>query len=239
MESAGAQGVAPVLLLPGTLCDERVFAPITGGLSRAGWVAPLRGAESVPEMARRILGDAPSRFALCGFSSGAIVALEIAAQAPARVERLALIGCNPGPLAPEAHQARREAPQDSFLDWTWNDAVSEGNRTNPALRATLDAMVRDTLPEVYRQQTEMVVTRPDSRPRLSAISAPTLVLCGAEDRICPPSLSEQIAASIPGARLVIVADAGHYVTLERPDAVTSALNAWLDMPSGSNPKELS
>ena len=65
--------------------------------------------------------------------------------------------------------------------------------------------------------------RADSRPALAAIECPTLVLVGDGDRLTPPKLSQEMAAGIPGARLVVVPDCGHLSTLEQPQAVTTAL----------------
>jgi pimeloyl-ACP methyl ester carboxylesterase len=64
-------------------------------------------------------------------------------------------------------------------------------------------------------------------PGLGAIDRPTLVLVGDSDQLTPPELSAEIAGSIPGARLVVVAGAGHLTTLDQPEQVTWALVAWL------------
>jgi pimeloyl-ACP methyl ester carboxylesterase len=71
------------------------------------------------------------------------------------------------------------------------------------------------------------MTRPDMRPLLASIACPTLVLVGDGDELTPPQLSEEIAAGIAGSRLVVVADCGHLSTMERPDAVNSALLEWM------------
>ena len=65
------------------------------------------------------------------------------------------------------------------------------------------------------------------RPQLASIRCPTLVLVGDGDELTPPALSEEIAAGIAGARLVVVPDVGHLSTLERPEAVNRALVEWL------------
>ena len=69
------------------------------------------------------------------------------------------------------------------------------------------------------------MTRPDSRPTLSAIACPTIMIVGDQDQITPPPVAEEIAACIVGSRLVVITDSGHLSTLEQPDAVTSALLA--------------
>jgi pimeloyl-ACP methyl ester carboxylesterase len=72
-----------------------------------------------------------------------------------------------------------------------------------------------------------IIGRPDSRPGLSRIGCPTLVLCGREDQATPVELHREIAADIPNARLVIVPECGHLSPLERPEAVNAAFRAWL------------
>ena len=66
------------------------------------------------------------------------------------------------------------------------------------------------------------------RPHLAAIRVPTLVLVGDRDVLTPPDRSEEMAATIPDARLVVVPGSGHASTLEQPETVTQALVEWLE-----------
>ena len=59
------------------------------------------------------------------------------------------------------------------------------------------------------------------------IAVPTLVLCGTDDRITPPELSEELAGLIPGARLEMIDDAGHLANAEQPTAFNAALDKFL------------
>ena len=77
------------------------------------------------------------------------------------------------------------------------------------------------------RQQHALMTRADSRPSLTAIRCPTLVLVGDGDELTPPPLSQEIAAGVAGSRLVIVADCGHLSTMEQPDAVNRALVEWM------------
>jgi pimeloyl-ACP methyl ester carboxylesterase len=88
-------------------------------------------------------------------------------------------------------------------------------------------MAAETGPEAFVRQQRAIMGRPDSRLDLPAITAPALVLAGSEDIITPPRESEEIAAGIPGAKLVILPGCGHLSTLESPDSVTAALSEWL------------
>jgi pimeloyl-ACP methyl ester carboxylesterase len=88
-------------------------------------------------------------------------------------------------------------------------------------------MAEETGPEAFIRQQTAIIARADSRPGLSAIGCPTLVLVGDGDVLTPPELSVELADGIPDARLVVVADSGHLSTLDQPEQVTQALVAWL------------
>jgi len=62
---------------------------------------------------------------------------------------------------------------------------------------------------------------------VKAVRLPTLVICGDEDKMTPPSLSEEIHRSIPGSRLVIIPGAGHFVMMEQAEAFNEALRSFV------------
>ncbi len=81
--------------------------------------------------------------------------------------------------------------------------------------------------QVYLRQQKANAARPDRRAGLGAISCPTLVVCGRQDILLPLDHSEEIAAAIPGATLVVIEDSGHIPTMERPQAATALMRYWL------------
>ena len=88
-------------------------------------------------------------------------------------------------------------------------------------------MTMRVTPETYYRQQTAIMGRIDSRPFLQDIAVPTLVGVGAEDQLIPLPLSQEMAAAIPGAELVVFPDAGHIPTIENPAAVASAVHDWL------------
>ena len=228
--------VLPLLLLPGTLCDERLFLPLMARLDRTDMrVVPIAGGSSAAEVAARILREAPPRFALLGFSLGGIVALEMAAQAPERIERLALVDTTARPDPAENAQKRRaQAAQartdgiETYVDEGWTASVSPLRAGDGALRQTILAMARDAGAEVLAEQAEVAIRRADGRPRLGAIRVPTLILAGADEAVCPLEAHEELAAGIPGSRYFTIPAAGHFAPLENPDAVARHVRDWLD-----------
>lgn len=227
--------LTPLVLLPGLLCDRRLFDPQTVELARLGpvAVADLTTADSIAGMADHVLAHAPPRFALAGLSMGGIVALEILRRAAERVERLALIDTQARPDDVAARERRlalidlarsgefASVPQRLLLLLVHPDRVADAG-----LAATLRAMAEAVGGDAFIRQQTALMGRIDSRPSLPAIACPTLVLAGRQDALTPPPVQEEMAAAIPDATLVILPCCGHLAPLERPDVVTRFLCEW-------------
>ncbi len=231
----------PLLLLPGTMCDWRVFAPQLQSLACNGespLVGDLSRSSSIEGMAGRVLETAPPRFSLAGLSMGGIVAVEICRQAPERVLRLALLDTNLLAENPDRRRLRKEQTdrvrRGELEGMVRNDLApcyfSVAAGTRPDLVRTVVDMALALGSDVYLRQVEALQRRQDSRPLLAHIRCPTLVLCGDADELCPPAHHAEIAAALPCARLRIIAECGHLSTLEQPDAVSAALSDWLNWP---------
>jgi pimeloyl-ACP methyl ester carboxylesterase len=102
--SIGDPPRTPLVLVPGLLCDERLWQPQAERLADLAdpVIANVIGDGSVSEMARSVLKTAPSagRFALAGLSMGGYVALEVMRIVPNRVVRLALLDTSARPTPP-------------------------------------------------------------------------------------------------------------------------------------------
>jgi proline iminopeptidase len=67
----------------------------------------------------------------------------------------------------------------------------------------------------------------DLTPRLGEISAPTLILVGRDDFICPPSQAKIMHEGIPNSELVVFENSGHFTHVEEPEAFFDAVRGWL------------
>lgn len=227
----------PLALLPGLLCDARLWAPQVAALADLAepWVADFTTQSSVGEMAESVLAAMPPRFALAGLSMGGYVALEVLRQAPDRVLRLALLNTQADPDS-EAQTARRRgllelAGKGEFKGVTPRLLpllVHQARLDDAALVATVMAMAEAVGKAAFLSQQQAIMDRHDFRPTLVRISCPTLVLCGRQDALAPVDKHTTMAAGIRDARLVVVEDCGHLSTLERPEAVNRALRGWLE-----------
>ena len=226
----------PVVLVPGLLTSPRLYAGQLPAVWRHGpvTIADNTRDDTMAAIAGRILATAPPRFALAGLSMGGYIAFEVVRQAADRVARLALLDTSARPDTP-AQTDRRQAQIAlarggrfaEIADQQFPLLVHPSRDDDPAARELVRLMADETGPEAFIRQQQAIIGRPDSRPGLAAIACPTLVLVGDGDQLTPPELSSEIAAGIPGARLVVVPGAGHLSTVDQPDQVTRALVEWL------------
>lgn len=234
--------MTPIVLIPGLVCTAELFAPQIPMLWPHGpvTVASTLEGDSIAAIAAAVLRDAPPRFALGGLSMGGYVALEIMRQAPERVLKLALLDTAARPDTPEQSSqrhaliARAQAGElEPVLRQIAPNLLHPDHRANQEL---IEVQVRMGLAvgaDGFARQQTAIIGRIDSRPHLAAIKVPTLVLVGDRDALTPPDRSEEMAAAIPDARLVVIPECGHASTLEQPEAVNAALVEWLSRSPSS------
>jgi pimeloyl-ACP methyl ester carboxylesterase len=226
----------PTLLIPGLLCSSALYAAQLPVLWRYGPVMvvdPVHD-DTIAAMARRIVSQAPPQFRLAGLSMGGYVALEIMRIAPERVARLALLDTSARPDTKEAGVVRREQIAHALAghfaevpDTSYPNAVHPSRLQDAALKQINREMAFDVGVEAFVRQQTAIMGRQDSRPALTDIRCPTMVIVGDEDKITPVALAQEMVDGIAGARLEIIANSGHLSTLEQPLAVNAALVRWL------------
>ncbi len=226
----------PVVLMAGQLLDAETWAPQIAPLSRD---FDLRFADhtrddTVAGMADRLLAEAPARFDIVAHAMGGFVAFEVMRRAPERVRSLALLSTLASADGP-AQTARRQGYLTLVEDGRFAEVVEERipmlvhpDRLKDApLLAAVRRMARTTGAQTFLAQQRAIMSRIDSRPSLSQIACPTLLVWGRQDGIAAESHQDEMRAAIPGARLVVIEMCGHLLTLERPDQATQVLRDWL------------
>jgi pimeloyl-ACP methyl ester carboxylesterase len=226
----------PILLVPGLVSSPRIYAPVEPALWRFGPVTVANHIrdDNMGAIARRILAEAPPRFALAGHSMGGYIAFEIVRQAPDRVAKLALINTQARPDTPEATARRRGliaraqgGEYRAILDELFPGFVHPSRLGEAALRQLVHDMGDDIGVDAFVRQQTAIISRADSRPIMAWIKCPTLVLTGDADNTIPNSLSVEMAQGIPGAKLTILACCGHLPQVEQPQACADALVEWM------------
>jgi pimeloyl-ACP methyl ester carboxylesterase len=231
----------PLILVPGLMCDRAVWEKVAG-LSDIAECRVVEHGErnSITAMAYAVLEQAPERFALAGHSMGGRVALEVYRQAPRRVVALALLDTGYQARAPGAAGEQEREERYGLLElakmggmramgaqWVQR-MVHPARLSDEALIEAILAMIERHTPAVFEAQIMALLDRPDASGLLQDIACPTLVLCGREDGWSPLARHITMAHTIPSAELAVIEHCGHMSTMERPEAVASALRRWLN-----------
>ncbi|MCE8007978.1 MAG: alpha/beta fold hydrolase [Aestuariivita sp.] len=228
-----------VVLIPGLMCDARVFQYQINALSasRAVMIAPAVVGERIEEMASALLDALPQRMALAGVGLGGTVAIEILRRAPERVNRIALMGVDPQADTPaiaaerdlQIVRARSGRLDDVMAQVLPPDHLAPGPG-RMEVQSLIRTMAQDLGAELFVRQTRAMQRRRDYQGELRRIKVPATVMGGAEDRAIPPKRQQFMADLIPKARLHMIEDAGRMPMVEQPQATLRALNAWLVQP---------
>lgn len=226
----------PIVLITGQLLTDAVWAPLrTAWADREVIVADNHSEETIAGYARRLLDSAPPRFVLVAHAMGGFIAFEVMRRAPQRVAKLVLISTLASADGP-AQTARRQGYIDLVESGRFDQVVEEripilfpaDRRDDPELLRIARQMAADTGADTFLRQQRALMARIDSRPRLHEIAVPTLLVWGDGDGITSRAQHEEIAAAIPGARLEVIAGAGHLPMLEQPGQVIPLLTAFID-----------
>ena len=228
----------PLLLVPGLVCSPRIYAPQLPALWRMGPVMfpnHIRD-NTMAGIAKRILDEAPKRFALAGHSMGGYIALEIFRQAPERISRLGLLNTSARPETPEVTAGRhaliaetKAGGYPAIVGKLFAKFVHPARMNDAGLKKIVMDMADDVGSERFIAQLEAIMSRSDSRPLLASVKCPTLVLTSDTDNMVPNEFSHEMAKAIPGAKLVVIPECGHMTLVEKPEAVTQALLDWMRM----------
>jgi len=209
------------------LAGQRVYAPDLPGHGKSEGVARQDIWEYSAVLAKFMEGVKLKKAVFVGLSMGSGIALQMALRYPKRVLGLGLLGSG----------AKLRVSPD----------VLESSANPSAFLATVHMVVENSYgPDVLPQVKELALqqleeTRPsvlhsdflacdsfDVMERISKINVPTVLICGAEDRMTPVKYSEYLRDHIEGARLEVIEGAGHMVMIEKPDETAKVLEDFLN-----------
>jgi 3-oxoadipate enol-lactonase len=235
-------GGTPIVFLHGVGSDKSVWAPQLAyfGKSRRavafdypgyGESAPAPEGATREEFAAAILAGLDAlgigEAHICGLSLGGVIAIAIHAAAPERCASLILADSF------AVHPDGRAIYERSVAASVDLRALAEARAdvllaqpADPAVRHEVVETMARIDPAAYRIGAEAVWLA-DQRDRTRRIRVPTLVICGAEDKVTPPELSSELAELIPGARYELIERAGHLSNLERPDEFNKVVREFI------------
>ncbi len=238
------EGGIPLVLLHGVGCDKNVWGPqlqhFAGERRTVAFDYPGYGQSDLlpgatrDDFAAAILaamdGLGIGRAHLCGLSLGGVVALAMHAAEAERCASLILADSFAvHPEGPAIYQRSVEAAEAMGMRHLAEERVDAllAPGANEHLRNEVVEAMAAIDPAAYALGAEAVWLA-DQRERARAVQCATLVLCGTEDRITPPALSEGLKDLIPHAALVEIAAAGHLSSAEQPAIFNRVVGAFLE-----------
>lgn len=188
----------------------------------------------VDAIARTLLGDAPARFHLCGYSFGGYIALAILAAAPHRVDSLTLLCSTPRADGKE-QIAQRRRTIERIQSGDYHAIIAEQdrwmfhpeNKANAALIDLRNTMANDYGPTAMTAHLMASMSRPDRSAGLLGHHPRVMMIAADNDVLFSVESQRRIAADIQADRFEVIERAGHGAPLERPEAIARILNQWI------------
>ena len=229
----------PLVIIPGLMADARLFLPqmVRLGTDRACQVCIAAKGDTVEQMSEAIMGSLPEKFALMGHGLGGDIALDIIRRVPDRVTRVVLMATDPlsEPPAQAVDRETRmvmaragrlveamaqEIPVAAIADRPWRDEIMD----------LVEDVALGLGEGVFLRQSRALQRRPDQQKTMRKVRLPALVLAGRLDPLMPLRRQEFTATLMPYGQFKIIEDAGHLAPLEQPEAVSSAVETFLNGP---------
>jgi 3-oxoadipate enol-lactonase len=239
---AGGGSATPIVFLHGVGSDKSVWHPQLAhfGRSRRAIAFDYPGyGDSDPAPAGTTRDDYASavisamhelgvdRAHICGLSLGGVIAIAMHHAGPERCASLILADTFAAhPTGAAIYERSIEGSRDLLAMAEARVDVLLAQPADPEVRREAVETMSRIDPAAYRIGAEAVWLA-DQRGRAQEIRVPTLVICGDQDRVTPPELSNELAGLIPGARTQLIAGAGHLTNLEKPDEFNRIVDRFI------------
>lgn len=218
----------------------RLIVPDLRGFGGSAPSAGLLRIETFADDVRALLDHLRiDRAVIGGLSMGGYVAFAFQRLHPERTRALLLCDTKAAADTPEAREGRAAmirlvraqgvaALPERMLPRLLASATLE---RRPDVVERIRSMILRAAPDGVAAALQAMADRADATPDLPSIRCPVLFVVGEHDAVSPPAEAEAICAQIPGARRVVIPDAGHMAPMENPGPVNAAIRGWLRGPS--------
>jgi pimeloyl-ACP methyl ester carboxylesterase len=241
---------APLVLIPGLGADSmafnpvlpdlrkrvRVIAPDPRGLGRSGdAIGPLSTRQLTQDIRELLDHLEIRRVAILGASMGALVVRRFATQCPDRVDRVILCTAGRG-VEPYARRVghliralvQGAKPDDLMAHFLTLILSPRFIDDHPEWVWDLARFLRPDERTVRTMERQLEMMEAEAGEEMGPIHAPVLILAGAQDRLVPLHHAEALQQSMPGSRLVVLAEAAHHPFLEAREETLEAVMAFLE-----------
>ena len=222
----------PVVLLPGTLCNEQVWDDVKSRLSPDLDVItmPLGRYNNWEQELLSFENALPKKFILCGFSLGGIAALAMLERFPDRISQLVLVASTALADPAESQKRRyqlleraRKSSELSSIALTMIPAKDKQNLGTDGLQLLLD-MANQMSIEQFSCQTQLACSRKNTLSILEKCNIPVHLIFGSDDPACGPKIQEFMLSACTQAVYYAVKGGGHWLPLTHSNSVAEVIS---------------
>lgn len=230
-----------LVMIPGTLCDERIFALQAKYLRRRCNVILVnyKDLRSLKDWPKKLLSKLPLNFSLLGFSLVGIWVLELLRLEPQRINRIALVASN----AEAASKVGTLRSKKMWATWKINGPKSVIDEASKQYfhhdldlikhLPLLENMAQKTKSHVAKMTFEWAAKRPSGHAVISHYERPILLVSGEKDTMCTKETQIKIAQNNSFAEWIVLPRCGHFIPLEHPKKLNQFLENWLNTPTSN------
>jgi pimeloyl-ACP methyl ester carboxylesterase len=220
---------ATIILIPGLLCDQRVYSHLIPALrSRYRYQLCIFGLrDSLGSFIKRILTATDGPLILIGHSMGGKLAYLLAHAAPERIQALCIINSSIDPDTPEKRTLRTAMIEHAEQPHGLKLVADFIKKCTLAPNESVKKMMFDNLPLLAHQQS-FLRSSALSTHDLMQITCPTLLIHSDHDDIFDIGHAQRMREVFPQAELHLIANSGHMSTMEQAEAVTTCIKQWLN-----------
>ncbi|WP_413560948.1 alpha/beta fold hydrolase [Bdellovibrio sp. HCB209] len=226
----------PLVLLPGFLCDPRLWDDVLAHLKYDGPVHQIdfKHCKNLQDMVEQLEKISAPKFHLVGFSMGGYISEIFATQNPDRIATLTLVAANVGALSDKEKAGRvkladmlsrvqyRGMSEKEAARFIHPDSVANAHVVN-----TIVEMSRAYTSEMYVNQMQATLERIDYSEALSQQGFPVMIVAGREDRVVTLASLQGMHAQIERSKFVILEKSGHYVPLEKSFELSEVIRNFI------------
>jgi Predicted hydrolases or acyltransferases (alpha/beta hydrolase superfamily) len=225
-----------IVLLPGFLCDERLWAYHAEQFRSSGYevfVVDFKSAPDLEFMISQIENAMSEKSHLVGFSMGGYLAQIFALRHPEKIKSLTLVAANVGRLSENSREARLKMVdmlyRVSYKGMSEKEAeryIYPGQANQAEVVSMISQMSAGYSSQMYINHAMATMDREELGAQISALNLPVMIISAEDDKVVPIPMLERLHREIDGSKFKVIKQCGHYVPLEQPEELYRLLKDW-------------
>ena len=218
--------MSKIILISGYMCDETIWkSTIKTFKDNYELIIPsLKNYKTVEDAAKNIRKHIDIDTSIIGFSMGGFISLHLAIKYPELIKKLVIVSSNGRSISKIREKKLRkyliESDQKNFADLFYklhfDMSFTKKYLDNKKYQDDYHEMTKNLGYQTFKNQTSLILNRPNQLQNLKKIKSKTLIINSSEDKLSPLSMSEELKEKIKNSRLKTIKNSSHFAMIEKP-----------------------